>query len=77
MGLMIKTKYNNFIEPAIYDNSTQKQAFVDFLANINVFREEREKTPYTEDDFKYEDNQAINKKVLAEYRQLVREAVNG
>lgn len=51
MGLMIKTKYNNFIEPAIYDNSTQKQAFVDFLANINVFREEREKTPYTEDDF--------------------------
>ena len=51
MGLMIKTKYNNFIEPAIYDNSTQKQAFVDFLANINVFREEREKTPYTEDNF--------------------------
>lgn len=50
-GLMIKTKYNNFIEPAIYDNSTQKQAFVDFLANINVFREERKKTPYTEDDF--------------------------
>lgn len=51
VGLMIKTKYNNFIEPAVYDSSTQKQAFIDFLTDINVFREQRGATPYTEESF--------------------------
>lgn len=60
MGLMIKTKYNNFIEPSIY-NCSEDFSSID----------------YKHFDMKYEDNQAINKKVLAEYRQLVREAVNG
>lgn len=60
IGLMIKTKYNNFIEPSIYNCSEE------FLS-IN----------YKHFDMKYEDNQAINKKVVAEYKQLVREAVNG
>ena len=60
MGLMIKTKYNNFIEPSIYNCS-----------------EDFPSIDYKHFDMKYEDNQAINKKVLAEYRQLVREAVNG
>ena len=50
-GLIIKTKYNNFIEPAVYDNSTQKQAFIDFLEDINVIRERKGKTPYTEESF--------------------------
>ena len=60
MGLMIKTKYNNFIEPSIY-NCSEDFSSID----------------YKHFDMKYEDNQAINKKVLAEYKQLVREAVNG
>lgn len=60
IGLMIKTKYNNFIEPSIYNCSED-------FSSIN----------YKHFDMKYEDNQAINKKVLAEYKQLVREAVNG
>ena len=60
IGLMIKTKYNNFIEPSIYNCSEE-------FSSIN----------YKHFDMKYEDNQAINKAVLAEYRQLVREAVNG
>lgn len=60
MGLMIKTKYNNFIEPSIYNCSEE-------FSSIN----------YKHFDMKYEDNQAINKAVLIEYRQLVREAVNG
>ena len=51
IGLMIKTKYNNFIEPAVYDSSTQKQAFIDFLEDINVIRERKGKTPYTEESF--------------------------
>lgn len=50
-GFITKTKYNNFIEPAVYDSSTQKQAFIDFLADINVFRERKGKTPYTEESF--------------------------
>lgn len=53
MGLMIKTKYNNFIEPSIYNCSED-------FSSIN----------YKHFDMKYEDNQAINKKVLAEYKQL-------
>ena len=60
MGLMIKTKYNNFIEPSIY-NCSEDFSSID----------------YKHFDMKYEDNQAINKAVLIEYRQLVREAVNG
>lgn len=60
MGLMIKTKYNNFIEPSIY-NCSEDFSSID----------------YKHFDMKYEDNQAINKKVLAEYKQLMREAVNG
>lgn len=60
MGLMIKTKYNNFIEPSIY-NSSEDFSGID----------------YKHFDMKYEDNQAINKKFLAEYRQLKREALNG
>ena len=53
MGLMIKTKYNNFIEPSIYNCSED-------FSSIN----------YKCFDMKYEDNQAINKKVLAEYKRL-------
>ena len=53
MGLMIKTKYNNFIEPSIY-NCSEDFSSID----------------YKHFDMKYEDNQAINKKVLAEYKQL-------
>ena len=53
MGLMIKTKYNNFIEPSIYNCSED-------FSSIN----------YKHFDMKYEDNQAINKKVLAEYKRL-------
>lgn len=53
MGLMIKTKYNNFIEPSIY-NCSEKFSSID----------------YKHFDMKYEDNQAINKKVLAEYKRL-------
>lgn len=53
MGLMIKTKYNNFIEPSIYNCSEE-------FSGIN----------YKHFDMKYEDNQAINKKVLAEYKRL-------
>lgn len=60
MGLMIKTKYNNFIEPSIY-NCSEDFSSID----------------YRHFDMKYEDNQDINKKVLAEYKQLVREAING
>lgn len=60
MGLMIKTKYNNFIEPSIY-NCSEDFSSID----------------YKHFDMKYEDNQDINKKVLAEYKQLMREAVNG
>lgn len=51
IGLMIKIKYNNFIEPAVYDSSTQKQAFIYFLEDINVIRERKGKTPYTEESF--------------------------
>lgn len=51
VGLMIKNKYNNFIEPAVYDTSAQKQAFIDFLEDINVFREQRGETLYTEEGF--------------------------
>ena len=58
--LMIKTKYNNFIEPSIY-NCSEDFSSID----------------YKHFDMKYEDNQDINKKVLAEYKRLVREAVNG
>lgn len=53
MGLMIKTKYNNFIEPSIY-NCSEDFSSID----------------YKHFDMKYEDNQAINKKVLAEYKRL-------
>lgn len=53
MGLMIKTKYNNFIEPSIYSCS-----------------EDFSSIDYKHFDMKYEDNQAINKKVLAEYKRL-------
>ncbi len=53
MGLMIKTKYNNFIEPSIYSCS-----------------EDFSSIDYRHFDMKYEDNQAINKKVLAEYKRL-------
>lgn len=60
MGLMIKTKYNNFIEPSIY-NCSEDFSSIDYKCF----------------DMKYEDNQDINKKVLAEYKRLVREAVNG
>lgn len=52
-GLMIKTKYNNFIEPSIY-NCSEDFSSID----------------YKHFDMKYEDNQAINKKVLAEYKRL-------
>ena len=53
MGLMIKTKYNNFIEPSIYSCS-----------------EDFSSIDYKHFDMKYEDNQTINKKVLAEYKRL-------
>ena len=53
MGLMIKTKYNNFIEPSIY-NCSEDFSSID----------------YKHFDMKYKDNQAINKKVLAEYKRL-------
>ena len=53
MGLMIKTKYNNFIEPSIY-NCSEDFSSIDYKCF----------------DMKYEDNQDINKKVLAEYKRL-------